>query len=60
MQNDPSEETLELSSPFPVLKGTSGTAFEFSVELKYTGKEPKYFDIFTNAPKGWIVSVQPG
>ena len=58
-QTSPKEE-IKLEARFPELRGTAGSFFEFEVELKYTGKEPRVFDLSAEAPPGFFVSIRPG
>jgi len=53
------EESIELSSRYPSLKGTAGTVFEFEVNLMYVGKEARTFELKATPPPGWRASIQP-
>lgn len=55
----PPTEGIDLSSPFPALRGTSVTVFEFDVELRYQGSEPRTFELSAKAPQGWLTSIRP-
>jgi len=60
-QTLPPEETLELSTKYPVLSGAAGETFNFEVQLKYRGGvEPRPFDLSVEGPKGWLTYIQKG
>ncbi len=52
------EEKLILSSPYPMLKDKAGTFFQFTVDLKYQGAQPKVFDLSTEIPPGSYATIQ--
>ena len=56
----PPEETLELSTTYPVLSGAAGEAFNFEVELRYRGgtEDVLPFDLSLKAPEGWLAYIQ--
>ncbi len=56
----PPKEEIKLEARYPELRGTAGSTFEFEVELKYTGKESRVFDLSAKAPPGFYVSIRPG
>lgn len=51
------DETLELSSKFPVLRGISGHSFEFEIDITYVGKEDRTFDLVVDVPPQWRVEI---
>lgn len=55
----PGEEKIELTTPYTKLEGTSGTSFEFEVELNYQGSEARVFDLVATGPKNWTVYITP-
>jgi len=60
-QTSPPEETLEVSTKYPVLSGAAGEAFNFDVQLKYRGGvEPRPFDLSVEGPAGWLTYIQKG
>lgn len=60
-QTSPPEETLEVSTKYPVLSGAAGETFNFEVQLKYRGGvEPHPFDLSVEGPKGWLTYIQKG
>ncbi len=56
-EQPPSEEKLELSCLYPVLRDISGQSFEFEVELKWEGNVSKIFDLATTVPPKWKATV---
>lgn len=54
-----SEGKIELTTAYTKLEGTSGTSFEFEVELKYQGSETLIFDLAVTGPKDWVVYTTP-
>jgi len=55
----PGEEKIELTTSYTKLEGTSGTSFEFEVELNYQGSEARIFDLVATGPKNWTVYITP-
>lgn len=53
------EEEVSFDIPYPEVQAKSGESFEFKVDLSFSGQEETTFDIATEAPEGWYVSVQP-
>lgn len=57
-EGDEPQESIELSCQYPALKNPAGTIFEYEVEVAYkNGEEPKYFEIETDIPDGFISQV---
>ena len=50
---------LELTTSYPVLKGPTGTAFEFTLELSNRSPKEQLFDLTAQAPPNWTVSFKP-
>ena len=60
-ETSPPEETLELSTKYPVLSGAAGETFNFEVELRYRGSVDLCpFDLSVEGPKGWLAVIQKG
>jgi len=55
MQDEP--ESIKLITRFPTIKGTASSSFDFDVEMTYTGKEPKVFDLAAKGPSQFQVRV---
>ncbi|GFP35705.1 hypothetical protein HKBW3S43_01494 [Candidatus Hakubella thermalkaliphila] len=55
----PPPEEIKLSTTYPVLRGPSGTTFEFKVAASYRGEGERTLDLSANAPEGWSASSQP-
>lgn len=51
------EDTLELSSTYPVLRQISGETFYFNVDLQWHGSTTKRFDLTVTAPPNWQAIV---
>ena len=58
-EETPPQGEIELSTPYTKLEGTSGTSFEFEVELSYQGDEARVFDLAATGPKDWVVYITP-
>lgn len=58
-EGTPPEEKIELTTSYTKLEGTSGTSFEFEVELSYQGSEARVFDLVATGPKDWAVYITP-
>ncbi|MCG9479734.1 MAG: hypothetical protein K9H14_05935 [Actinomycetia bacterium] len=52
-------EELSFDIQFPELRAKSGGSFEFKADLSYSGQEERTFDLNSEAPEGWYVSIQP-
>jgi len=61
-EEPPTEESLDLVSEYPVLRGESGDSFEFVVIFDYktdaAEEEAKVFDITHTEPPGWQTTVK--
>jgi uncharacterized membrane protein len=55
----PPPEKIELTTSYTKLEGTSGTSFEFEVELSYEGAEARVFDLTATGPKDWATYITP-
>lgn len=53
------EETIELTTPYTKLEGTSGASFEFMVTLDYQGAEARVFNLSVTGPKDWAMYITP-
>lgn len=53
------EDSLKLSSKFPVLQAKSGEAFEFEVEFIALVSEDRTFDLTIDTPQNWVSIMQP-
>ena len=52
------EGKIELSCKYPMRPGTAVDAFEFEVELSYSGgEEPRTFELSATALSGWTVNI---
>jgi len=58
-EETPPPEKIELTTSYTKLEGTSGTSFEFEVELSYQGGEARVFDLTATVPKDWVVYITP-
>ncbi|MBM4433028.1 MAG: hypothetical protein FJ025_03420, partial [Chloroflexi bacterium] len=61
-EEQPQEQTLELSTKYPKIEVTSGISAEFEVDLKLTGDigdEPVEFALAATAPKDWGTMITP-
>jgi len=53
------EPTIEIAPTYPKLEAVYGAGFEFELDLKYTGIEPREFNLRLTAPEGWTVYTTP-
>jgi uncharacterized membrane protein len=53
------EDSLKLSSKFPVLQAKSGEAYEFEVEFIALVSEDRTFDLTLETPQNWVSIMQP-
>ncbi len=51
--------SLELYTPYPVVKDISGQTFRYEVELKYEGSQTRTFDLSVTPIPGWKISIKP-
>jgi len=58
-EGEPPEEKVEMDLTYPKLEAIAGGNFEFEVEFKYTGSEPRDFQLRAIAPQGWEVFMTP-
>ncbi len=55
----PTPEKIEINPTYPRIEAIAGSSFTFEVELKFTGDNPKVFDLQAVGPKGWEVYMTP-
>jgi uncharacterized membrane protein len=55
----PPPEKIELTASYSKLEGTSGTSFEFEVDLRYEGAEARVFNLVATGPKDWTTYITP-
>jgi uncharacterized membrane protein len=53
----PPAETIELTSPYPVLRERAGNLFEFQVDLNYQGSKARVFNLSVVADPGAYVDI---
>jgi uncharacterized membrane protein len=53
------QKTIELTTPYTKLEGTSGTNFVFEVTLDYKGTEAHLFNLSATGPQDWTVYITP-
>jgi len=53
------EETIELTTPYTKLEGTSGASFEFTITLKYQGSQARDFNLSVTGPQDWTMYITP-
>ena len=53
------EEGIEAQVGFPSMETIAGGELVFEVEFRYTGFEPREFQLKTTAPSGWEVYLTP-
>ena len=58
-QETPPQETIELTTPYTKLEGTSGASFEFAITLTYQGTEARVFNLSATGPKDWTTYITP-
>ncbi|MBI4296755.1 MAG: hypothetical protein HY667_06530 [Chloroflexi bacterium] len=51
------EDSLTLSTDYPILKDAVGGSFSFSVSMEYKGTQPRVFDLSTQVPVGAAAQV---
>ena len=58
-QQAENEETIELTSQYPALKGSAGQTFSYEITLTYAGgDETKYFEFNVTVPEGFYYQIQ--
>jgi uncharacterized membrane protein len=50
---------VKLTTSYPVIRGPSDAAFEFSVEVDSRLDKEAIFDLFAQGPKGWDINFKP-
>ncbi len=55
----PVQEKLELGAAYSKLEGISTTAFQFVVQIIYTGAEPRTFNLSVTGPQNWSINMTP-
>lgn len=50
---------VKVTTSYPVIRGPSDAAFEFSVEVNSKLDKDAVFDLFANGPKGWDINFKP-
>ncbi|MDH5695071.1 MAG: hypothetical protein OEZ00_00435, partial [Dehalococcoidia bacterium] len=58
-EETPPPGKIELTTTYTKLEGTSGTTFEFEVDLDYQGAEARVFDLAPTGPTNWLVYITP-
>ena len=58
-EEPPPEPEFKLIPQYPVMRGESGTIFEFSVSLVYQDSETRAFDLDLTAPPEWTGAIMP-
>lgn len=53
------EESLKLSSKYPVLEAKAGDAFVFQVEFTVILQEDRTFDLTLDKPQNWVSAIKP-
>ncbi len=54
-----SDQGVKLTTSYPVIRGPSDAAFEFSVEVDSRLDKEAIFDLFAQGPKGWDINFKP-
>lgn len=50
-------DAIELICNYPKVEAVSGSSFSFDVEIIYEGSEARVFDLTTQGPDNWTVSI---
>ena len=50
---------VKVTTSYPVIRGPSDAAFEFSVEVNSKLDKDAVFDLFAKGPKGWDINFKP-
>jgi len=53
------DQGVKLTTSYPVIRGPSDAAFEFSVEVDSRVDKEAIFDLFAQGPKGWDINFKP-
>lgn len=53
------EREMDLTSSYPVLRGPTGTKFEFSLDVTNRSDEDKLFNLAAHGPTGWELIFKP-
>jgi len=53
------DQGVKLTTSYPVIRGPSDAAFEFSVEVDSRLDQEAVFDLFGQGPKGWDINFKP-
>jgi uncharacterized membrane protein len=53
------DQAVKLTTSYPVIRGPSDAAFEFSVEVDSRLGQEAIFDLFAQGPKGWEINFKP-
>jgi uncharacterized membrane protein len=53
------DQGVRLTTSYPVIRGPSDAAFEFSVEVDSRLDKEAIFDLFAQGPKGWEINFKP-
>ncbi len=59
VEKEKAEEKVSVTTSYPVLRGPSGTKFEFSLDARNDSDEDAVFNFKATAPEGWEVSFKP-
>lgn len=58
-EEEPAEDTIELTATHTKLEATSGGSFEFEIKITYKGAEDRIFDLTVTGPKDWLLYTTP-
>jgi uncharacterized membrane protein len=58
-QDQEKDQGVKLTTSYPVIRGPSDAAFEFSVEVDSRVDKEAIFDLFAQGPKGWDINFKP-
>jgi uncharacterized membrane protein len=53
------DQAVRLTTSYPVIRGPSNAAFEFSVEVDSRLDKEAIFDLFAQGPAGWDINFKP-
>lgn len=51
-------EKVTIFTSFPVVRGESGTSFEYEFEIRYEGHETRVFELEVTPPEGWTAAIK--